>query len=112
MRSSHCDSVVMNPASIHEDMGRSLAPLSGLRIWHCLELWCRSQMQLGSGIAVALAWAGSYNSNLSPSLGTSYAAGVALEKTKKDPPPKKKERTRKIIKHLIFTEKLVRFFHL
>ena len=28
--------------------------LSGLRIWRCSELWCRSQMQLGSGIAVAL----------------------------------------------------------
>ena len=32
---------------------RSLALLSGLRIWHCCELWCRSQMRLGSGIAVA-----------------------------------------------------------
>ena len=35
---------------------QSLASLSGLRIWHCHELWYRSQMQLGSGIAVALAW--------------------------------------------------------
>ena len=25
-----------------------LASLSGLRIWHCHELWCRSQMGLGS----------------------------------------------------------------
>ena len=25
------------------------------RIWHCCELWCRSQMRLGSGIAVAVA---------------------------------------------------------
>ena len=33
---------------------RSLAPLSGLRIWHCRELWYRLQMRLGSGIAVAL----------------------------------------------------------
>ena len=32
----------------------SLALLSGLRILHCHELWCRSQMQLGSGIAVAV----------------------------------------------------------
>ena len=24
----------------------SLASLSGLRIWHCHELWCRSQLQL------------------------------------------------------------------
>jgi len=28
--------------------------LSGLRIQHCRELWCRSQMQLGSLIAVAV----------------------------------------------------------
>ena len=33
---------------------RSLASLSGLSIWCCRELWCRSQMQLGSGIAVAV----------------------------------------------------------
>ena len=32
----------------------SLALLSELRIRHCLELWCRSQMQLGSHVAVAL----------------------------------------------------------
>ena len=34
---------------------QSLALLSGLRIRHCLELWCRSQTQLGAGIAVAVA---------------------------------------------------------
>ena len=34
---------------------RSLASLHGLRIWHCRELWCRSQRKLGSGIAVAVA---------------------------------------------------------
>ena len=33
----------------------SLASLSGLRIWHCHELWGRSQTQLGSGVAVAVA---------------------------------------------------------
>ena len=32
----------------------SLALLSGLRIQHRLELWCRSQMQLGSWVAVAV----------------------------------------------------------
>ena len=30
-----------------------LASLSGLRIRHCHELWCRSQTRLGYGIAVA-----------------------------------------------------------
>ena len=34
---------------------RSLALLNGLRIQRCRELWCRSQTQLGSGVAVALA---------------------------------------------------------
>ena len=34
---------------------QSPASLSGvLRIWHCHELWCRSQMWLGSGVAVAV----------------------------------------------------------
>ena len=31
-----------------------LASLSGLRIRHCRELWCRSQTWLGSPVAVAL----------------------------------------------------------
>ena len=39
---------------------RSLGLLSVLRIQRCHELWCRSQMQLGFGIAMAqiqpLAW--------------------------------------------------------
>ena len=43
---------VMNTVSIHEDTSRSLVSLSGLRLWHCHELWCRSQVQLESGIAV------------------------------------------------------------
>ena len=33
---------------------RSLASLSGLRIQHCRELWCRSQTWLRSGIAVTV----------------------------------------------------------
>ena len=32
----------------------SLALLSGLKIRRCCELWCRSQMQLRSGVAVAV----------------------------------------------------------
>ena len=34
---------------------RSLASLSGLRIWRCHELWCRSQTHLRSDVAVAVA---------------------------------------------------------
>ena len=48
-------SAEMNLTSIHEDEGSSLASFSGLRIWHCHELWCRSQMLLRSGIAMAVA---------------------------------------------------------
>ena len=33
---------------------QSLASLSGFKIWHCSELWYRSQTQLGSLIAVAV----------------------------------------------------------
>ena len=34
---------------------QSLALLCGLSIRHCCELWRRSQIQLGSGVAVAVA---------------------------------------------------------
>ena len=58
--SSHCGSVIMNPTTIHEGTGLIPGPLGGLRIRHCYELWCGSQMRLGSGAAVAappnLAW--------------------------------------------------------
>ena len=32
----------------------SLPLLSGLRIWHCHELWCRWQTRLRSGVAVVV----------------------------------------------------------
>ena len=72
---------------------QSLNSLSGLRIQHCLELWCRWQMQLGSGVAVAVAQAGSYSSNSTPSLGTSIMLWVRPykeknKKTKKQKNPK------------------------
>ena len=50
---------------------RSLASLSGLRIQHSCELWYRLQMQLRSCVAVAVVWASSYSSDLTPSLGNS-----------------------------------------
>ena len=49
----------------------SLALLSGLRIRCCCELWCRSQMQLGSLSTVAVVQAGDCSSDSTPSLGTS-----------------------------------------
>ena len=59
---------------------QSLALLSGLRIGRCHELWCRLQMWLGSGIAMAVAVAGNCCSNLTPSLGTSTCHGCSPKK--------------------------------
>ena len=74
-----------------------LASLSGLRIPHCHELWCRSQMRLGSGTAVAVVYttavavvSSGYSSDLTPSLETSIYCGCGPKKTKKE---RKKERT-------------------
>ena len=66
---------------------QSLALVSGLRIQHCRELWCRSQAWLGPGIAVAAAQANSYSSILTPSLGTSKCK---IRQKKKE---RKKKRT-------------------
>ena len=52
---------------------QSLALLSGLRIRHCCELWCRSrsQMWLRAHVAVAVVQASSDSSDLTLSLGIS-----------------------------------------
>ena len=61
----------------------SLASLSGLRIWHCRGLWCRSQTQLRSGVAVALVQAGSCSSDGPLAWDPPRAAGAALKKQTK-----------------------------
>ena len=61
---------------------RSLALLSGFRIWCCCELWCRSQTRLGSSIAVAVVEASSYSSSLTFSLGTSLCHRCIPKKRK------------------------------
>ena len=61
----------------------SMASLSGLRILHCCELWCSSQMQLRSGVVVAVVQTGGYSANWTPSWEPPYAAGVALKRPKK-----------------------------
>ena len=53
---------------------QSLASLSGLRIRCFCELWCSSQMLLGSDVAMAVV--------STPSLGTSICPGFGPKKTK------------------------------
>ena len=60
----------------------SLALLSGLRIWHCRELWCRLQIWLGSCITVAVVWAGSCSSNSTSSLETCICHQCGPKKAK------------------------------
>ena len=75
----------------------SLVWLSGLRIWHCCELWCRSKIRLGSCVAVAVVYAGSYSSDLTPSLGTSIYHGCDPKKQNKN----RNTRMRNVIQRLV-----------
>ena len=51
-------------------------------------------MQLGSGIAVAVARASDCSSDSTPSLGTSMCHGVALKKTKRKEKSRRKQKLR------------------
>ena len=62
---------------------QSLALLSGLRMWHCRELWCRLQTWMGSDFAVAVAQAGSYSSDSAASLRASICWRAAPKRQKK-----------------------------
>ena len=84
----------------------SLASLSALRIWHCRELWCRSQMWLGSGIAVAVAVAGSYSPDSTPSLGPSICHGCSPKKQSQ----KKKKQNPKNVSTLPIPQASLCFF--
>ena len=97
---------------------RSLASLSGLRIRRGRKLRCMSQMRLRSRVAVAVAQAGSYSSNWTPSLGTSICHRSSPRNGKKT---KKKEKRKKnwsslaiykafIVEELNFQCKLLWFF--
>ena len=56
---------------------RSLTSFSGLRGQRCHKLWLRSD------VAVAVAQASSYSSNLTPGLGTSTGAALKSKKREK-----------------------------
>ena len=58
------------------------ASFSRIRIRGCPELCCRSQMQLGSHIALAMAYVCSCRSDVTPSLGTSIGSTCVPQKRK------------------------------
>ena len=61
--SSRCGSVVVNLTSIHENAGLipGLTQLSGLRIWHCHELWYR---YTAAALMRPLAWEPPYTTSV------------------------------------------------
>ena len=71
----------------------SLASLSGLGIWRCHELCCRSQTRLGSHVTLLWLWLWCRLAAVAPvgPLGWEppYAAGAVLEKTEKRKKKKK-----------------------
>ena len=74
-RRSRCGSAEMNLTSIYGLTQRVKDPA-------CYKLWSRSQMRLGSGVAMAVMKAGSYSSNSTLSLETSIRRGCGPKKTK------------------------------
>ena len=74
---------VTNQTSIHEDVGLIPGLLSGLKIWYCHLLWCRSPSLLRSGVAVAVVEAGSCSFIQPLVWEPPYATGVAPKKKKK-----------------------------
>ena len=89
----------------------SLALLSGLRIWRCLELWCRSQTHLDP----TLLWLWSRLAATAPTGPLAweplYAVGTALKsqkkKKKKTKKPQKKKKKKKNPKSLKKKKKIL-----
>ena len=70
--------------------GQSLTLLSGLRMWRCSELQCRSQIWLRSGFAVAVVQVSSYSSDSPLVWEVPPAPGVTLKRSKKNKRKRKK----------------------
>ena len=65
----------------------------GSRIRHCPELWCGSQMQLGSGVAVAVVYRLVATTPIQPlAREPPYAAFAALKRQKERKKERKRER--------------------
>ena len=75
--------VVANPTSNHEDEGSIPGLTHGLRTSCCHELWYRLQMQLRSGIAVAVARPAAAAPFQPLAWELPYAMGVALKSKRK-----------------------------
>ena len=78
----------------------SLASLSGLRIWHCCELWCSSQKLLGSCFGVAVVYSGSCSSYSTPAWETPCTTGVSLKKQNKTKQNKTKTKKKERMTHM------------
>ena len=81
--SHYCSAVTTQLIAMRMEVP-SLASINGLRILHCRELWCRSQMQHGSGVAVAVVRAGICSSDPTPGPETSICHRYGPKKKKKN----------------------------
>ena len=73
----------MSPASVLEDRGSIPGPAQWVKDLDRCGLWCRSQMQVGSGVAGAVGWAGSCSSSSTPNLGAFICLRFSAKKTKR-----------------------------
>ena len=72
-----------NPTSIYEDAGSIPGPNQPVKDLAFCELWCMSQMQLGSDVTVAVVQAGSATPFRPLAWESLYAASAALKRQKK-----------------------------